>query len=94
MWIRTIKALRVVGVSQIRYLNWGLSTEYIEFIYRDGVQIVLIYRQRQRWRRSKARAVSTVKHSCGGNQEASLVQKGQRYKGHNEEEYKQKSRMS
>ena len=31
--------------------------------------------------KSKAGAVSTVEHSCGGNQEASLVQKHQRYKG-------------
>ena len=35
--------------------------------------------------------LSTVKHSCGGNQEASLVQKHQRYKEHNGEEYKKKS---
>ena len=35
--------------------------------------------------------MSTVEHSCGGNQEASLVQKHQRYKEHNEEEYKEKS---
>ena len=38
--------------------------------------------------------MSTVEHSCGGNQEASLVQKGQRYKEHNEEEYTQKSGVS
>ena len=38
--------------------------------------------------------MSTVEHSCGGNQEASLVQKGQRYKEHNREEYKEKSRES
>ena len=24
-----------------QYSNWSLSTEYIEFIYRDGVQIIL-----------------------------------------------------
>ena len=41
IWIRTIKALRVVGVSQIRYSNSSLSTEYIKFIYRDRVQIIL-----------------------------------------------------
>ena len=52
------------------------------------------YGQRQGQRRSKAGAVSAVEHSCGGKQEVSLVQKGQRYKEHNEEEYKQKSGVS
>ena len=42
----------------------------------------------------KARAVSVVEHSCSGNQEVSLVQKCQRYKEHNREEYKEKSRVS
>ena len=97
--IRTIKALGVVGVSQIQasqiqYSNSSLSTEFIKFIYGDGVWIILIYGRRQRWRRSKAGAVSTVEHSCSGKQEASLVQKGQRYKEQNEEEYKQMSGVS
>ena len=38
--------------------------------------------------------MSAVEHGCSGNQEVSLVQKGQRYKEQNEEEYKQKSRVS
>ena len=38
---RAVKTLRVEGVSQMRYSNRSLSTEYIEFIYRDGVQILL-----------------------------------------------------
>ena len=63
-------------------------------MYGDRVWIVLKYGRRQRWRRSKAGAVSTVEHSCGGKQEASLVQKGQRYKEQNEEEYKEKSGVS
>ena len=37
-----------------------LCTECIQFIYRDRVRIVLKYGQRQRRRRSKARAVSAV----------------------------------
>ena len=30
-----------VRVSQIRYSNWSLSTEYIKFIYGDRVRIIL-----------------------------------------------------
>ena len=46
IWMRTIKALGVVGVSQIQasqiqYSNSSLSTEFIKFIYGDGVRIVL-----------------------------------------------------
>ena len=63
----------------------------MEFIYGDRVQIILIYGRRQRRGRSKVGAVSAVEHSCGGKQEASLVQKGQRYKEQIEEKYKQKS---
>ena len=63
-------------------------------MYGNGIQIVLKYGQKQRWRRSKARAVSAVEHSCSRNQEVSLVQKGQRHKEYNEEEYKEKSRVS
>ena len=40
-WSRAVKALGVGGVSQIWYSNWSLSTGYIEFIYGDGVRIVL-----------------------------------------------------
>ena len=43
MWIRTIKAIRVGGVSLRCNIQTKLSTEYIKFIYGDGVQIVLKY---------------------------------------------------